>query len=133
MFDALLTTLLHRPYIFIFLITFFVIGTLKRGLGRTLLFLVIGFSVAWLSEFSSIRNGFPYGMYHYVYENLKGELLLGGVPVWDSLSYSFMAYAAFEMAAWLRPLPNPLLCKEREQEIPPSLQRRGLGGGLILA
>lgn len=109
MLNALLITLLHRPYVFAFLVSFLVIGTLRRGLGRTLLFLTVGFSVAWLSEFSSIRNGFPYGMYHYVYENLKGELLLGGVPVWDSLSYSFMAYAAFEMGEWLKIHPAFLM------------------------
>ncbi|MBI2067319.1 MAG: carotenoid biosynthesis protein [Deltaproteobacteria bacterium] len=29
---------------------------------------------------------------------MKGELVLSGVPVWDSISYVFMAYASFEMA-----------------------------------
>lgn len=93
----MVTTLLHRPYVFLFLLSFVTIGVLNRGWGRTLLFLVLGFTIAWLSEISSIRNGFPYGMYHYVYENLSGELALGGVPLWDSLSYSFMAYAAYEL------------------------------------
>lgn len=73
---------------------------MNRGLGRTLLFLALGFSIAFLSEVSSIRNGFPYGMYYYVYENLQGEFLLWGVPLWDSASYSFMAYAAYEYAAY---------------------------------
>jgi uncharacterized membrane protein len=39
-------------------------------------------------------------MYHYVYENLQGELMLWGVPLWDSASYAFMAYAAYEYAAF---------------------------------
>lgn len=94
----ILTTIIHRPYVFAFLISFLVIGFLNRGAGRTFLFLFLGYSIAFLSEFSSIQNGFPYGMYHYVYENMRGELMLGGVPVWDSLSYSFMAYAGYEMA-----------------------------------
>lgn len=96
--QTIITTILHRPYVFAFLISFIVIGFLNRGFGRTFLFLVLGYFIAFLSEFSSIRNGFPYGMYHYVYENLEGELLWGGVPVWDSLSYSFLAYAGYEMA-----------------------------------
>lgn len=102
--QSLLTTLQHRPYVAAFLITFFIIGLLNRGLVRTLLFLVIGYSVAFLSEFSSIRWGFPYGMYHYVYENMPGELMLAGVPVWDSISYVFMAYASYEMAALIGPI-----------------------------
>lgn len=94
----LLTTLGHRPYVFAFLICFLVFGTLQLGLKRTLLFLSLGWVVAFASEVSSIRNGFPYGDYQYVYENLKGELLLWGVPLWDSLSYTFLAYASFTTA-----------------------------------
>ena len=107
MISTLLTTLLHRPYVFIFLISFLIIGFLNRGFGRTLLFLTLGFSIAYLSEYSSIRNGFPYGMYHYRYEAMNGELMIGGVPVWDSLSYSFLAYASYEMASFFRCCENP--------------------------
>ncbi|HEX5037350.1 MAG TPA: carotenoid biosynthesis protein [bacterium] len=118
--SILLTTIAHRPYVFAFLISFLVIGFLNRGLGRTLLFLALGFSIAFLSEVSSIRNGFPYGMYVYVYENMKGEAMLWGVPLWDSLSYSFLAYAAYEYAAFYLPRA-------------PSLIRRGWGGGVLAA
>lgn len=96
----MIATLLNRPYVFAFLFSFLIIGILNRGLGRTLLFLILGFSIAFLSEISSIRNGFPYGMYHYLYENMKGELIAFGVPLWDSLSYSFLAYAAYETCAY---------------------------------
>lgn len=106
--QTIVTTILHRPYVFAFLISFLVIGFLNRGAGRTFLFLFLGYSIAFLSEFSSIRNGFPYGMYHYVYENMPGELMLGGVPVWDSLSYAFMAYAAYEYAEWITARRSPL-------------------------
>jgi uncharacterized membrane protein len=98
--QILLTTIAHRPYVFCFLVAFLVIGILNRGLGRTLLFLILGFSIAFVSEVSSIRNGFPYGLYHYVYENLQGEGILWGVPWWDSLSYSFLAYAAYEYGSY---------------------------------
>lgn len=98
--SPLLTTIVHRPYVFAFLVTFLVIGILNEGLRRTLVFLVLGFLVAFLSEVSSIQNGFPYGMYHYVYENMPGEIILLGVPVWDSLSYAFLAFAAYETAVF---------------------------------
>lgn len=96
--QSFVVTIAHRPYVFIFFVAFFVIGILNRGLGRTLLFLFLGYTIAFLSEFSSIRCGLPYGIYRYVYENLRGEILVGGVPVWDSLSYVFIAYASYEMA-----------------------------------
>lgn len=63
-----------------------------------MLWLIVGFFIAWISEYSSINNGFPYGEYHYVYENLKGEPLLLGVPFFDSLSYVFMTFAGYTMA-----------------------------------
>ncbi len=100
--QTLLTTIVHRPYVIAFLIAFLIIGILNRGVARTLLFLFLGYGIAFLSEFFSIRIGFPYGLYHYVYENLRGELLLAGVPVWDSLSYSFIVYASYETARWFR-------------------------------
>ncbi len=101
--ETLLTTLLNRPYVFAFLIAFLIIGYLNRGVLRTFLFLALGTSIAYLSEYASIRVGFPYGMYHYIPEAMKGEWIVGGVPVWDSLSYSFLAYAAYETASYFLP------------------------------
>ncbi len=97
----LLTTFEQRPYVFAFLVGFLIFGTLQFGVLRTLLFLVLGWIIAFASEVSSIRNGFPYGDYQYVYENLKGELLLWGVPLWDSLSYTFLAYASYSTSVLL--------------------------------
>jgi uncharacterized membrane protein len=114
----LLTTLERRPYVFAFLITFLIFATLQLGIRRMFLFLGLGWLVAFASEVSSIRNGFPYGDYQYVYENLKGELLLWGVPLWDSLSYTFLAYASFSTAT--------LICSS---SYPLSLGGRGLGRG----
>ncbi|MBI2982149.1 MAG: carotenoid biosynthesis protein [Deltaproteobacteria bacterium] len=99
---SLFITIQNRPYVVAFLLAFLLISLLNRGVARTLLFLIIGYTVAFLSEFCSIRWGFPYGMYHYIYENMPGELILAGVPVWDSISYVFMAYASYEMANWVR-------------------------------
>jgi hypothetical protein len=47
-------TLALRPYVFIFLSVYLWLATWHWGLGRTLLYLVAGYGVAWLSEFSSI-------------------------------------------------------------------------------
>lgn len=94
-------TLLHRPYVFCFLLAFVGIAGRHLGWRRMLLWLVTGYGIALASEAWSIRTGFPYGMYHYVYENLRGEWILFGVPVWDSLSYPFLIYAGYAMASYL--------------------------------
>jgi uncharacterized membrane protein len=101
MIDVFLHTLIRRPYVFAFLASFLVIGILNRGVTRTVLLLIVGFIVAFLSEWCSIRWGFPYGDYLYIYQALEGEWLWGGVPVWDSLSYPFLAYAGYETASFL--------------------------------
>ena len=105
--EILLTTILHRPYVFTFLAAFFALGTLFFGWKRTGLWLVIGYAIAWTSEFSAIRTGFPYGWYFYIYENMSGELMIGGVPFWDSLSYTFMIFASFSTATFILNM-NPI-------------------------
>jgi len=101
--EALIHTLIKRPYVFLFLAGFLFLAIRHIGLVRTLIWLVVGYLIAFASEYSSIHNGFPYGEYHYIYENLQGELLLAGVPVWDSVSYSFMTYASFAAASYAMP------------------------------
>jgi putative membrane protein len=68
------------------------------GLKRALIFCLSGYLITWLSEFSSIHTGIPYGFYYYI-ESTKGyELWVFGVPFMDSLSYVFLAYASYSMA-----------------------------------
>ena len=90
-----------RPYVFVFLAAFLVIGTLNRGRARTLLLLVIGTGVAFLSEWVSVRWGFPYGDYEFFPSAMRGEWVVGGVPVWSSLSFAFIAYASYETVCFL--------------------------------
>lgn len=97
----LLQTILHRPYVFAFLAAFLFLGRIYWGWRKTFLWLVIGYIAAWTSEVSSIHNGFPYGIYHYIYENMKGELMVAGVPFWDSLSYPFMIFAGYTTARFI--------------------------------
>ena len=99
--ETLLFTIEKRPYVFIFLVAFLVIGCLTRGWKRTFIFLFSGYLIAWGSEALSIRTGFPYGWYFYIYENLKGEWMNCGVPVWDSLSYTFLSFAGLSVAEYL--------------------------------
>lgn len=96
--QTLLTTLLQRPYVFAFLAAYLVLAWRFFGPRRTLLWLISGYAIAWASEISSITNGFPYGEYHYLYENMPGELMVLGVPFFDSLSYAFLTFAAYATA-----------------------------------
>lgn len=94
-------TVLLRPYVFAFLATYLVASTAHLGRKRTLLFLPLGYSIAWVSEFSSIHCGFPYGDYYYIPNTLHEELWVLGVPFMDSLSYVFLAYCSYAMALFL--------------------------------
>lgn len=96
--DTLWITCLNRPYVMAFLITYLIISSKLWGWRWSVLFLLCGYTIAFLSEYLSINYGVPYGWYFYKYENLKGEWLNHGVPVWDSASYVFMCFAGLEMA-----------------------------------
>jgi hypothetical protein len=68
------------------------------GIRRALFFCITGYLIAWLSEYSSIHNGIPYGYYYYIEQTKVKELWVLGVPFFDSLSYVFLAYASYSMA-----------------------------------
>jgi uncharacterized membrane protein len=96
--QQLLNTVLLRPYVFVFLAVYMLGCSMHFGLKRALTFGVFGYLVTWVSEFSSIHTGIPYGLYYYI-ESTKGyELWVFGVPFMDSLSYVFLAYASYSMA-----------------------------------
>jgi uncharacterized membrane protein len=97
-FPLLLNTIALRPYVFLFLLVYLLGCSFHLGVKRALLFCVAGYIIAWVSEYSSIHNGIPYGYYYYI-EHTKGEeLWVLGVPFFDSLSYVFLAYASYSMA-----------------------------------
>jgi uncharacterized membrane protein len=98
LFQQLINTVALRPYVFIFLAVYLVGCSMAFGLKRALFFIVPGYLITWLSEFSSINTGIPYGNYFYI-EDTKGlELWVFGVPFMDSLSYIFLTYASYSMA-----------------------------------
>ena len=93
--DLLLGTFILRPYVFGFLVAFLLAGTVDLGWRRTLLFGAWVGPLAWLSEFSSTRTGIPFGLYHYTGTTRGQELFIADVPMMDSLSFTFLTYAAF--------------------------------------
>src|SRR5262245_42985187 len=99
--SLLLGTILLRPYVFIFLVFYFIASTLQFGLKRTLGFTVIGYGLVFLAEYSSTRTGFPFGWYYYIDTTRHQELWISNVPFMDSLSFIFLAYASYTTALLL--------------------------------
>jgi uncharacterized membrane protein len=91
-------TIVLRPYVFIFLTVYLIGCSLHLGLKRALLFGAAGYFITWLSEYSSIHNGFPYGLYYYIEHTRGQEVWVLGVPLMDSMSYVFLAYASYSVA-----------------------------------
>lgn len=106
--DLLLGTIGLRPYVFVFLAIFLLAGAWDLGWRRTLLFAGWVWPVAWLAEFSSTRTGIPFGLYHYTEDTRGRELFIANVPLMDSLSFTFLAYASFCLArfVWARRTPS---------------------------
>ena len=96
--ELLVGTILLRPYVFGFLAAFLLAGLADLGWRRTLLFAAWVWPLAWLAEFSSTRIGLPFGLYHYTGATRGQELFVANVPFMDSLSFTFLAYAAFCLA-----------------------------------
>lgn len=93
--DLLVGSLLLRPYVFLFLAAFLLAGARDLGLRRTLLFGTVVWPLAWVAEFASTRVGIPFGLFHYTGLTRGQELFIADVPFFDSLSFTFLAYAAF--------------------------------------
>jgi Carotenoid biosynthesis protein len=96
--DLLVGTVVLRPYVFAFLAIFLLAGAVDLGWRRVLGFAGCVWPVAWLAEFSSTRTGIPFGLYQYTQLTRGRELFLADVPVMDSLSFTFLAYASFCLA-----------------------------------
>ena len=103
--DALLLMVTNRPSTIANLLAFLILATAERGAPRAAIWLVTGTALAWLSEASSIRTGFPYGLYSYHSQQFVGELQLGGVPLFASVSISCLTYFGFSAARALLDAP----------------------------
>src|SRR5436305_1753114 len=100
-FALLWGSVVHRPYVYAFFACFLVFSLHEMGWRRTLTFIVSAYAVAYACEYSSTRNGFPFGPYTYFDDTRTRELWLSNVPFWDSLSFVFLSYFSFVMAATL--------------------------------
>ncbi len=97
----LLSTILLRPYVFILFGLHLLSGGLQLGLKRIIVFTLLAYLIAFTSEYSSTRNGIPYGYYIYTGETHGKELYVSNIPFMDSLSYSFLAYFSYSLALLL--------------------------------
>ncbi|MFZ0247571.1 MAG: carotenoid biosynthesis protein, partial [Candidatus Binatus sp.] len=97
----LLSTIMLRPYVFIFLVSFLYIAIVNFGLRTTVLFTVLTYAVSFACEWSSVHNGFPFGLYHYIDTTRGSEIWVFGVPFMDSLSVTFLAFASYTVALLL--------------------------------
>jgi uncharacterized membrane protein len=131
----LLDTIILRPYVFAFLAVYLAGCSLHLGVKRALLFGIAGYVIAWLSEFSSIHNGFPYGHYYYLDGTRGKEIWVLGVPLMDSISYVFLAYASYSLALFVSsPLRRSrwMLYAFETKKIRHSIQVRILGALLFV-
>jgi len=96
--DLLLGTVALRPYVFAFLAAFVAAGVVDLGWRRTLGFTACVWPVALAAELSSTRTGFPFGLYRYTELTRGQELFIADIPFIDSLSFVFLAYAAYCLA-----------------------------------
>ena len=96
--DALIAMLVSRPYVVALVAAYWLIAPAERGWLRAGLWFVSGTLIGWLVEFSSVRNGFPFGMYAYHQANFPDELWIGGVPLFASLSFAVVTYFGYSVA-----------------------------------
>ena len=98
--DYVVSMFVNRPYVVSLVLTFLVVAAAERGWLRMALWLVVGTFIGWLSEFVSVRTGFPFSWYEYYPANFPNELWLGGIPLFASLS-SLPATASWAATATL--------------------------------
>ena len=100
----LASTILLRPYVFIFLAAYLFLAIPAWGWRRTFLYSLLGYGLAWGAEYSSSHGGFPFfGPYSYFMEPTHDkELWIAGVPFMDSLSFVFLTFAGLQMARLVR-------------------------------
>lgn len=110
----LLGTVSLRPYVFVFLAVYLVAAVTKMGWTKTVAFTLVAWAIAYAAEFSSTRNGFPFGWYVYVDATRDRELWLSNVPFFDSLSFSFLCYLGFSLAVFLY---APLIVGARDFQV----------------
>lgn len=90
-----------RPYVFGLLAVYLTAATAAWGWRRAAAFTAWAGGLAFLAEWSSTRTGVPFGLYHYTGETAGRELYVSNVPLFDFLSFTFLAYASLGLARLL--------------------------------
>lgn len=93
-----LKTILFRPYVFLFLGAFLFAAVRLIGWPRTWRFWLVSWATAFVCEYASTRTGIPFGWYHYNGATVGQELYISNIPFMDSISFSFLLYAAYCLA-----------------------------------
>ena len=99
--QPLLTTIANRPYVMAIVVVFWVLAPIEIGWRRALVWFVSGTLLGWLSEFSSTHTGIPFGHYAYHPDRFPGELWIGGVPPFASVSFAALTYLGYSSAITL--------------------------------
>jgi uncharacterized membrane protein len=128
--DILIGTFTMRPYVFAFFAAFLLACVPHVGWRRTLTFTVVGYLIAFASEWLSINTGFPYGWYYYIDSTSNRELWVAGVPFFDSLSYVFLAYFSYATALLIL---SPLRALRRDTGKPETSRFKSSLVALLLA
>jgi uncharacterized membrane protein len=87
--------------VFLFLGFYLAIAIVNFGMRTTVLFTVLTYAVALACEWSSVHNGFPFGLYHYIPATRGREIWVLGVPFMDSISFTFLSFASYTLALLL--------------------------------
>jgi putative membrane protein len=98
-------SVIDRPYVVAFLACFVAFALRQLGWRRALTFAVPTWAIAFAAEYSSTRNGFPFGPYAYDEATRARELWISNVPSWDTVSFVFLSYFSLVLAAAVRTPP----------------------------
>jgi len=128
--QPLLTTIANRPYVLAIVIVFWVLAPREIGWRRAAVWFVTGTLLGWLAEYASTRSGFPFGGYTYHPERFPGELWIGGVPPFASVSFAALTYLGYSSAVTLL---APLRRRGGDVVSFPTPARRRSAGVLVLA
>ena len=104
MLEQLIWSFTHRPYVTLFMVFFLLLSWLEQGWTRTLLWVLSSYLIALAAEWGSINHGIPFGVYTYHYDALSQDLVILGVPFFDTLSFSFLSYVSFSFAQFFMSL-----------------------------
>lgn len=91
-------TVVLRPYVFVFLAAFLLVGERLLGWRRTAVFFLTSWITAFVCEYSSTRVGVPFGFYYYTGSTVGQELYIADVPFMDSLSFTFLLFSSYCLA-----------------------------------